>query len=153
MWTHRIAKQCACRWEQISILSCPLLCSWKICKKEKRADAVNRSSNKNPCGQKVFAWNRLQYHHTHIHAARKQIMKSRTSVVQKWAKQSSGFNKVYIILTFRGPCIVIYLTMKANEMHYFSYLFDKVLYMFRTCPLSIIRSISTMYTCNRYLSF
>jgi len=45
--------------------------------------------------------------------------------------------------------------MKANEMHYFSDLFDKVLYMFRTCPLSIISSTSTlyMYTRNRYLSF
>ena len=31
-------------------------------------------------------------------------------------------------------------------MHYFSYLFDKVLYMFQTCPLSIIRNISTLYT-------
>jgi hypothetical protein len=31
-------------------------------------------------------------------------------------------------------------------MHYFSNLFDKVLHMFRTCPLSIIRSISTLYT-------
>jgi len=44
------------------------------------------------------------------------------------------------------------LIIKANEMHYFSYLFDKVLYMFRTGPLSIIRSISTLYTRNRYLS-
>jgi hypothetical protein len=44
------------------------------------------------------------------------------------------------------------LTMKANEMHYFPDLFDKVLYMFCTCPLSIIRSISTLYTRNRYLS-
>jgi len=32
--------------------------------------------------------------------------------------------------------------MKANEMHYFSNLFDKVLYMFWTCPLSIIREVS-----------
>ena len=31
-------------------------------------------------------------------------------------------------------------------MHYFSNLFYKVRYMFRTCPLSIIRSISTLYT-------
>jgi len=31
-------------------------------------------------------------------------------------------------------------------MHCFSDLFDKVLYMFRTVPLSIIRSISTLYT-------
>jgi len=45
------------------------------------------------------------------------------------------------------------LIMKANKMHCFSHLFDKVLYMFRTCPLSIIRSISTLYTRNRYLSF
>jgi hypothetical protein len=44
------------------------------------------------------------------------------------------------------------LIIKANKMHYFSNLFDKVLYMFRTGPLSIIRSISTLYTCNRYLS-
>jgi len=39
-----------------------------------------------------------------------------------------------------------------NEMNYFSDLFDKVLYMFRTGPLSIIRSISTLYGRNRYLS-
>jgi hypothetical protein len=38
------------------------------------------------------------------------------------------------------------LIMKGNEMHYFSDLFDKVLYMFRTGPLCIIRSISTLYT-------
>jgi hypothetical protein len=31
-------------------------------------------------------------------------------------------------------------------MHYFSNLFDKVLYMFRTGPLSIVSSISTLYT-------
>jgi len=33
-----------------------------------------------------------------------------------------------------------------------SKLLDKVLYMLRTGPLSTIRSISTLYTCNRYLS-
>ena len=43
------------------------------------------------------------------------------------------------------------LIMRGNEMCYFSDLFHKVLYMFRTGPLSIIRSISTLYTCNRYL--
>jgi len=37
-------------------------------------------------------------------------------------------------------------------MQYFSNLFDKVLYMFQTGPLSIIRSISTLYTRNRCLS-
>jgi len=41
--------------------------------------------------------------------------------------------------------------MTANEMHYFSYLFDKVLYMFRKVPLSIFRSISTLCTSKRYL--
>jgi len=40
---------------------------------------------------------------------------------------------------------------KAKEMHNFSNLFDKVFYMFRTGPLSIIRSISTLYTRNKYL--
>jgi len=44
------------------------------------------------------------------------------------------------------------LTIKANKMHNFSNLFDKVLCTFRTDPLSIIRSISTLYTRNRYLS-
>ena len=48
---------------------------------------------------------------------------------------------------------VSYFLMKANEMHYFSDLFEKVLYVFRTCPLSIISSISTLYIRNRYLSF
>jgi len=43
--------------------------------------------------------------------------------------------------------------MKANEMYYFSNVFDKVLYMYQTCPLSIVRSISALYTRNRYLSF
>jgi len=42
--------------------------------------------------------------------------------------------------------------MKANKMHYFSNLFDKVLYVFQTGPLPIIRSISTLHTSNRYLS-
>jgi len=42
--------------------------------------------------------------------------------------------------------------MKANKTHCFSNLFGKLLYTFRTGPLSIIRSISTLSTCNRYLS-
>jgi len=37
--------------------------------------------------------------------------------------------------------------MKAKEMNHFSYLFDKVLYMFRTGPLSIIREyLNTVHT-------
>jgi len=38
-------------------------------------------------------------------------------------------------------------------MHNFSNLFDKVLYVLGTGPLPIIRSISTLYTRNMYLSF
>jgi len=38
------------------------------------------------------------------------------------------------------------LIMKANEMHYFSNIYDKVLYVFRTGPLSIIRSLNTVFT-------
>jgi len=37
-------------------------------------------------------------------------------------------------------------------MHYFSNLFDKVIYVFWTGPLSIIRSILTLYTRNKYVS-
>jgi hypothetical protein len=59
---------------------------------------------------------------------------------------------VLTFLTFRGRASYCTLIMKANYMHYFSNLFDKVLYMFRTSPLSIIRSISTLYTRNRHLS-
>jgi hypothetical protein len=45
------------------------------------------------------------------------------------------------------------LIIKVKKMHYFSNLFDTVLYMFQTGPPSIIKSISTLYTRNRYLSW
>jgi len=68
---------------------------------------------------------------------------------ESWLKLIPGRPDPNLSLTFRGPwCILI---MKANEMHYFSDLFDKALYMFRTNPLSIIRSILTLFTRNRYL--
>jgi hypothetical protein len=51
-------------------------------------------------------------------------------------------------LSFANPIPTI-LIIKANEMHNFRNLFDKVLYMFRTGPLSIIMCISTLYTRNR----
>jgi len=54
-------------------------------------------------------------------------------------------------LTFRGPCIVMY-SYNESQWDELFLKFDKVLYMFRTGPLSIIRSISTLYTDNRYLS-
>jgi len=38
------------------------------------------------------------------------------------------------------------LLIKANEMHCFSALFGKELYMFRTDLLSIIRSLNTVFT-------
>ena len=51
---------------------------------------------------------------------------------------------VWHINQLQAVCVI--LIMKANEMNYFSNLFDKVLYMFRTGPLCTIRSISTLYT-------
>jgi len=61
---------------------------------------------------------------------------------------------VHSAILVRGSerCHCVTLIMKANKMHYFSNLFDKILYMFWTSPLSIIRSISTLYTRNKYLS-
>jgi len=53
---------------------------------------------------------------------------------------------------FKKNVIVNVLIITANKMYNFSNLFDKVLYIFRTGPLTIIRSISTLYTRNRYLS-
>jgi len=55
------------------------------------------------------------------------------------------------ILEHKLSTLTNLLIMKVNKMHYFSNLFDTVLFMFRTGPLSIIRSISTLYTRNRYL--
>jgi hypothetical protein len=60
--------------------------------------------------------------------------------------------------TARGPEMLCcanashLLILKANKMHYFSNLFDKVLYMFRTGPLTIIKSIATLHTRSRYMS-
>jgi hypothetical protein len=54
-------------------------------------------------------------------------------------------------LTLRGPCIVIYSYNKTNEMHWFlNFIFGIELYMFRTDPLSIIRSpvpYTQLYVC------
>jgi hypothetical protein len=52
---------------------------------------------------------------------------------------------IYVPRVMKG---ISNLIIKANEMHYFSNLFHKVLYMFRTSPLSIVRSNSTLYTRN-----
>jgi len=48
--------------------------------------------------------------------------------------------------------LIYILTMKDKEMHNFSYSFGKVLYMFRTSRMSIVRSITTLYTRIRYVS-
>jgi len=63
-------------------------------------------------------------------------------------KQCTFRHFLYVIRIWHSEhraswCVLI---MKADEMNYFLNLFDKVLHMFRTCPLSIIRSISTLYT-------
>ena len=60
----------------------------------------------------------------------------------------------FSFLTFGGPRIVIYsYNTSQRDSLFLKFIFGKELYMFRTGPLSIIRSISTLYTRNRYLSF
>ena len=50
------------------------------------------------------------------------------------------------ILKFRGPFIVLWSYNKTNEMYQFlKFIFGIKLYMFRTVPPSIIRSL-TLYT-------
>ena len=44
---------------------------------------------------------------------------------------------------------MIYSYNKINKMHYFSTLFGKELYMFRTDLLSFIRSLNTEFTAKR----
>jgi hypothetical protein len=61
-----------------------------------------------------------------------------------WKYESGEPSGLVYYSTFRGPCIVMYSYNKSQR--------DKVLYMFRTGPLSTIRSIPTLYTRNRYLS-
>jgi hypothetical protein len=65
-----------------------------------------------------------------------------------------GFRLYPILYCCKITILKMYkvLIIKANEMHYFSDLFDKVLYMFRAGLLSIIRSNSTLYTRSMYLS-
>jgi len=50
---------------------------------------------------------------------------------------------VLLCLTFIGPCVVIHFYSKTNKMHNTSNLFyfGTTLYMFRTAPPSIIRSL------------
>jgi len=72
-------------------------------------------------------------------------------------KRAHNTASTCLIAIRRGCSHSIYIStnsilIKANEMHNFSNVFDKVLYMFRTGLLSNIRSILTLYTRNRYLS-
>jgi len=57
------------------------------------------------------------------------------------------------ILTFRWPCIAINSYNKTNLMHKFrKFIFEIKIYMFRTVPLSIIRS-SSLYTQQWHMSY
>jgi hypothetical protein len=63
-------------------------------------------------------------------------------------------NLHYMNFTFTWPCIVTsFLTIKSTRCTNFSNLFlEMKLYMFRTVPLSIIRS-SSLYTQQWYMSY
>jgi len=62
-------------------------------------------------------------------------------------------SRMYVCLTFIGPCIVIYSYSTTNKMHLLSQIIYscKTLYMFRTDFLSIIRS-SKLRIEQRYMS-
>jgi len=69
--------------------------------------------------------------------------KEKTSVAPQTSSLYPNHYSDQTILTFRGPCIVIYSYNKANKLQIY---FDKVRYMFLTDLLSIIRSLNTVYT-------
>ena len=61
--------------------------------------------------------------------------------------ETTGYRYESSGLTFKGPCIVIYSYNKSQRDALISQIyFDKELYMFRTDLLSIIRSLTTVYT-------
>ena len=61
--------------------------------------------------------------------------------------------KVFFFLTFSWPCVVINSYNKTNYMHQFlKFIFEIKFYMFRTVPLSIVRSFS-LYTQQWYMSY
>ena len=80
-----------------------------------------------------------------------ELLKCIAALYYRFTRASYQLRDIQVHSFFRLALIQNVLIMKVNEIHYFSYLFDKVLYMFRTCPLSIIRSIATLYTRNRYV--
>ena len=91
------------------------------------------------------------------HSLTKFLWKTKTQISEKryfYKTRLDGFTNWLHNLTMDEGHLddddTVLLIMKANKMHCFSNLFDKVRYMFWTCPLSNIRSTSTLYTHNRY---
>jgi hypothetical protein len=93
---------------------------------------------KQDCGAKKRYFNNWRTENVNVHTTDTSILLLEMILWLVWHSEDRATWCIHI--------------MKAKEMHNFSDLFDKVLYMFRTGPLSIIRSISTLYICNRYLS-
>jgi hypothetical protein len=113
-------------------LPSPLRPKWRICER------LNSSTTTNSSGQWQHLPNVLTLKALFLHIFYISTIESPqtgASILQSVRKHSSNI-----------------LIMKTNERHYFSNLFDKVLYMFRIFPLSIIWSISILYTSNRCLS-
>jgi len=56
--------------------------------------------------------------------------------------------KIFIQLTLRGPCIVIFLFLKKSQRDtlFLKFILIKKLHIFRKALLSIIRSLNTVYT-------
>ena len=62
-------------------------------------------------------------------------------------KLAASHNYKYYSLTFRGSCIVIYAYNKIQrDALFLKFILIKVLCMFRTDLLSIIRSLNTLNT-------
>jgi len=74
------------------------------------------------------------------------IIRSLNTVFKAYDLQGKVDFGMSTSLHWSGCGKAVILIIKVNEMHYFSVLFGKELYMFRTDLLSIIRILNTVFT-------